>query len=84
MKEIKHTDEKFMVLNREPYHIQETRAGMVTAMPDWLTYEIFDTKDEAKQHILGLDPDWVDPEEEKERRRIEREKRLEEQRESQD
>jgi len=66
MKEIQHVDGKFMVLNRAPYHIQETKSGMVTAMPDDLTYEMFDTREEAKQYILGLDPDWVDLEEERE------------------
>lgn len=60
MKEIKHVDGKFMVINRAPYHICETQKGMITSMPDELTYEIFDSYESAKNYILKLDPAWVD------------------------
>lgn len=61
MKEISHTNNAFLVLERAPYYIHEVRDGMVTAMPDDMQYQIFNSYEEAKEFVLTLDPDWVDP-----------------------
>lgn len=61
MIEIQHTDNTFLVLQRAPYHIQQVKSGMVTAMPDDMQYEIFSSYEDAKTFILTLDPEWVDP-----------------------
>jgi len=62
---IQHEDGKYLVINNNGQaSLLAGQEGNVTSTPDGVTYEWYDTREEAVTAVKVINPDWVDPEEE--------------------